>query len=255
MRPRGSTLVEHGSLRYTWRFLKERGLGAGLRTLARNLRYTRGKWIVVEGLLPGPPVEPAPDDGIVIREATEDDLAHLDSLRPHRDPEMLRARVRHDGCLLFVARDHDRIAAFRLAGPRPTPYVQFLGLDRYFDLGRTDLFAHEIFAHPDYRKHGIGGRLLRVSNHALAARGYRRCVSLIRTRNAASLRLTLGKFTRPILYVEQVQFLFYRRFHVSRELPPKVAAVLARASGGADASAPGHGPARSGGKAEESVLS
>jgi GNAT superfamily N-acetyltransferase len=221
-------LAKDVSLRYAWRLLKTLGLRAGVQSLARGLRFSRGKWIVVEGHLPGPPVRPGPDDGIVTREATEDDIGCLDSLRPHRDPELLRARVRHDGCLLYVARDRDQIAAFRLAGPRPPPYVQFLRLDRFFDLREGDLFVHETFAHPGYRKRGIAGRLLAVSNHALAARGYRRILSLVRTRNVPSLRLSLGKFTWPILYIEHVQFLFYRRSHACRQMPPKIAAALAR---------------------------
>jgi hypothetical protein len=53
-------------------------------------------------------------------------------------------------------------------------------------------------------------------------------VSLIRASNIASLRMSFRTGTRPIHYVKFSQFLFRRRYRVSRELPPKAAAVLER---------------------------
>lgn len=220
-------MAKTGSLQYAWRLLEVRGFRATFDALIRTLRYNRGRWVVTEKILPGPPIELAPDDAIVVRRATDDDLQCLDSLRPHRNPDTLRARVRHDGCILCVARDGDRIVAFRLATPQLTPYLRFLGLDRFLRLGEDDLFVQEIFTHPDYRKRGIALRLSLVSEQLFAELGYRRYVTLTRPNNVASLRLAFRRGSRPILYVRHAQFLFYRRFEVSEELPPKVAELFA----------------------------
>ena len=212
-----------------WRFVKGRGVWATLRVLAQLFGHGRRDWIVTEGLLPGPPPEPDPG-GIVFREATDEDLGYLDSLTPHRRPEVLRARIRDDGCLLYVARDGRRIVAFRLVGPAPTHYARFLRLDQFLQLAGNDLFVHEVFTHPDYRNRGIGRRLSLASDQLLVERGCRRHVSLIRIRNLPSLRMAFRKGTRPILHISSVGFLFFRRYRVSRTMPARVLAVLAQAT-------------------------
>lgn len=215
-------------IRFAWTYVRTRGVRATVHGLVRRFVFARDSWILTKGDLPGPPAESDPH-GIVFRRATSEDLANLDSLRPHKRPEELRARVLDEGAYLYVACDGPRVVGYRIAGRQPLRYSPAA---RYFKLGDREICTYEIFCHPDYRSRGVARRLRLASNHMLAQEGYRRRVSAIATDNIPSLRSSLGSEngTRPVLHVTYVRFLLYHRYRTSPELPAVVREIMERAA-------------------------
>lgn len=210
-----------GVLAETRSFLAGRRWRDSLSALIGLAAYKRGRIVVIEAQLAGPPFDPG-SDGLVFRPAGAEDLDALESLAFAHRARRLRAFI-GQGHWLHVARDGDRIVGFRHVSPDLSPRGVLAAV---VPMRPDQVYTHDLLVHPDYRNRNVGRRLAVAQDRHLAALGFKEMLSAVDLENLASLRMSFRKGSRPVCVVSYRRMLLYRRCAVSPTLPPAVRAIL-----------------------------
>ena len=210
------------SLRHGWHYIRRHGVMAAAKAAFRHYVYSAHECLITEATLGGPPVADHVGD-IVFRRATEADLNRLDELDRYRGRGSThRMRVIEDSDWLFVACHGERIVATRRYS-RAVPSASRDGhglMARIVQLGRTQVWADDVFCLPEYRNRGITRLLGLFAMRSLAALGFTENLATIATTNTPSIRMAHHQGVRPLYYVSFFRLLFYQRLVVSKDIDP-----------------------------------
>lgn len=212
------------ALRTTWDVVSRQGLWSTLGRAWRLYAWNHERVVILEYVLTGRAPELG-SDGITFRRAEATDLAELPLLERRRTARILRF-LEQGNCWLHVARDGDRLVAYRFATQG------FWGhgvLAKVIRPAADQVYIHDIFVHPDYRGRDIAGRLADAQNRDLMAFGIRGALGSVSVDNIASLRHRRSG-ARPTLFLDSRRRLFYHRCTVSPTMPPDIQRILDRAT-------------------------
>lgn len=199
-------------LRRAWVYRQIHGFQATLHAVWRLHVYGRQRVVILAARLADDALDLAPA-GIVFRLAIDDDLAALPALRVYAD----------DGEWVHVARDGDRVVAFRRAA-RDFPAGMLAAV---IQPAAGRLFTRETFVAADRRHRGLGIRLSVAADRDLVRRAKaREIITAVDASNFPALRMFLRKGARPIAFVDAFRCLRYHRYTVSTAMPPDVQSVV-----------------------------
>lgn len=198
----------------------------GLRKLLRRLwrRYVDGhdEVVVFVNTLSASPLVLA-TGGVVVRPATDDDVATLASTATDPSTRRIPRLLERGQGWVHVAAHDGRLVGYRCAmrrftGPRWLSSVVRLEPDQ--------VYVDHIFVDAAYRGHNVAQALSSAQSRDLAALGFRGYLSVIKSSNLPSIRLTLRRGARPSLFVRSRRRLFVHRLRVSPVMPPEIQALV-----------------------------
>jgi len=201
------------AVRYSWRYLRHRGLRATVRAVGRRYVYCSRDLVVLKSSR----IDPSAVDGVGEIRFRLGGPADVDGLREFDRSRGATPRPPSGNGQVwrFLACHREKIVATRWYSEDLPPYSL---ITRVLAPKRGQLWAGDVFCIPEYRSRGIVRRLGLFAQAHLALQGYTEFVSAISGQNIPSLRMHLHDSTF-ICQITYRRLLFREDLRISHEPP------------------------------------